>query len=89
MNRRAKRLIKIARQKALRDKKPYDMLILKGARVFTIFFSLGIVLLSLFSANRDNSIPESELSTIDVTLRETPKYVEIKSRFSGGTQILK
>jgi len=47
-----------------------------GERAFTIAVSLAIIFFFLYIALRDNSLPQNELSTINVTLKDAPKYDE-------------
>lgn len=87
MSRQERRQIKRDRQKALTKKKPYEPTS-KGTRIFIIAFSLTVIFLSLYLALRDNSIPNNELSTIYVTLKDLPKYDEYKIKSTTYRDII-
>jgi len=87
MSRQERRQSQRNRQKTLTKKKPYEPES-KGARIFVIVISLTFVFVSLYLAFRDNSIPDNELSTISVTLKETPKYDEYKIKSTTYRDII-
>lgn len=87
MNRQERRHSKQDRQKAFRKKTPYEPES-KGARIFIIATSLTIVFLFLYFALRDNSLPDNELSTIFVTLKDTPEYDEYKIKSTTYRSII-
>jgi hypothetical protein len=87
MSRQERRKNKRDRQKTFAKKTPYEPAT-KGERIFVIATSLTIVFLFLYLALRDNSLPDNELSTIYVTLKETPKYDEYKIKSTTYRDII-
>lgn len=87
MSRQEKRQIKRDRQKALTKKKPGEYSS-KRERILVITFSLLIIFVFLYIAIRDNSIPNNELTTISVTLKDTPKYDEYEIKSTTYREII-
>ena len=87
MSRQERRQINRDRQKVFEKRTPYEP-VSKGARMFVIATSLTIVILFLYLALRDNSLPDNDLSTIYVTLKDTPKYDEYKIKSTTYRDII-
>ncbi len=50
----------------------------KGERIFVLISALLMICFSSYLLFRDNSVPESELKTIQVTLKVSPRYYQYK-----------
>lgn len=87
MSRQERRKNKRDRQKTFAKKTPYEPAT-KGARIFVILTSLTFVFLFLYLALRDNSLSDNELITINVTLKDTPKYDEYKIKSTTYRDII-
>jgi hypothetical protein len=87
MSRQERRQIKRDTQKTLAKKELYEP-VSKGERFLVIAISLIFVFVSLYWSLRDNSIADNELSTILVTLKETPKYDEYKIKSATYRDII-
>jgi hypothetical protein len=87
MSRQEKRKIKQERLKK-NIKKESNEPVSKGTRIFVIAFSLTFIFLFFYLANRDNSIPNNELSTIHVTLKDAPKYHEYSIKSTTHRDII-
>ncbi|WP_255077227.1 hypothetical protein [Lacihabitans sp. CCS-44] len=75
------------RQKMLAIKKPNE-LVTRRDRIIVITISIAFIFLFLYLALRDNSLPDNELSTINVTLKDTPKYDEYKIKSTTYRDII-
>ncbi len=87
MSRRERRQNKRESQKKIPPKSPPEI-VSKGERIFAIAVSLTIVFFFLYLAHRDNSLPEDELSSIYVTLKDTPKYDEYQIKSTTYRDII-
>jgi hypothetical protein len=87
MNRHEKRQIKQVRQKISAKNTPYEFMP-KRERIIIITISTIFIFLFLYLALRDNSLPDNELSTINVTLKDTPKYDEYKIKSTTYRDII-
>ncbi|CAH0336000.1 hypothetical protein FVB9288_01672 [Flavobacterium sp. CECT 9288] len=77
MTRQEKRQFNRENQKKTSKLKPYKP-ITKNDRIIIISIALVIIFSFLYVALRDNSLPNNELVSINVTLKSSPKYDEYK-----------
>ena len=77
MTRQEKRQFNRENQKKTSKLKPYKP-ITKSDRIIIISISLVIIFSFLYIALRNNSLPNNELVSINVTLKSSPKYDEYK-----------
>jgi hypothetical protein len=87
MSRQTSRQLKRMKQKSL-SQKPAHESVSKGTRFFITVFSSAFILLFLYEATRDNAIANEELSTVSVTLKDTPQYDEYTIKSSTYRDII-
>ena len=84
MTRREKRQLTRENQKKVKIYKPIS----KSDRIVVITISLIMILSFLYLALRDNSLPNNELVSINVTLKSLPKYDEYKIKSTTYRDII-
>lgn len=75
------------KQKKSAKFKPYKP-ITKGERITVVSISLAFIFSFLYLALRDNSLPDNELSSINVTLKNPPKYDEYRIKSTTYRDII-
>ncbi|PRZ19245.1 hypothetical protein [Flavobacterium granuli] len=87
MTRQEKRQFNRENQKKTSKLKPYKP-ITKSDRIIIISIALVIIFSFLYVALRDNSLPNNELASINVTLKSSPKYDEYKIKSTTYRDII-
>jgi hypothetical protein len=87
MTRQEKRQFNRENQKKISKLKPYKPNT-KSDRIIIISIALVIIFSFLYIALRDNSLPNNELASINVTLKSSPKYDEYKIKSTTYRDII-
>ena len=87
MTRQEKRQFKRENQKKATKLKAYKP-ISKNDRIIVISISLTMIFFFLYLALRDNSLPNKELASINVTLKSSPKYDEYRIKSTTYRDII-
>jgi hypothetical protein len=87
MTRQERRENNREKQKKSAKLKPYKP-ITKSERITVVSISLAFIFSFLYLALRDNSLPNNELSSINVTLKNPPKYDEYRIKSTTYRDII-
>ncbi|CAM3052009.1 hypothetical protein SAMN05444143_1354 [Flavobacterium succinicans] len=87
MTRQEKRQFNRENQKKATKLKTYKP-ITKSDRIIVVSISLAMIFSFLYLALRDNSLPNNELASINVTLKSYPKYDEYKIKSTTYRDII-